>query len=172
MNKFFLSILVAFFLLIKIHSAAQEKCQLEVNQVDPITNMVVKRTIDYSIGKLFGQPLYFKAQCIGEKKYLKMRYFLYGNVEISDEEPIRLIFLDDSFLEIKPRKMPQRNSEGSLTTVSAMLIYDLDNNQARQLTSNRVKKIELRATNGESFEVEVRERFREYFIQMVQCVTL
>lgn len=163
-----LIILFSFFWSLNSHA----QCSLEVNQVDPVTNMVVKRTIDYSVGKLFGQPVYFKAQSIGEKRYLKIRYFMYRDLEISDELPLRFIFVDESYLDVQPRKAQNRSKEGNINVVSAMILYDISNEQAKQLIEKNVKRVELKTTTGDPLEIDVRERFRNTFSIILQCVTI
>ncbi len=148
-----------------------QNCALEVNQTDPVTGARVKRTEDVSVGKLNGQPLYFKAQCIGEKKFLKMRYFRYGNFTISDQLPMILTFNDNSTVEIKPRPLPKRQQESSsMTSVSSMLIYDIDNAQYQIIQQQPVKAISLKTESGDEVVTDIRERFRSVLREILKCV--
>jgi hypothetical protein len=148
-----------------------QNCVLEVNQTDPVTGAIVKRTEDVSVGKLNGQPLYFKAQSIGEKKFLKMRYYRYGGFTISDQLPMILTFTDNSTLEIKPRPLPKKQQESSgLTSVSSMLIYDIDKAQYDVIQKQPVKAISLKIESGDEVITDIRERFRPVLQQILKCV--
>ncbi|MDD2562928.1 MAG: hypothetical protein PHU27_01760 [Salinivirgaceae bacterium] len=150
-----------------------QKCNLEVNQVDPVTNAVIKRTADESVGRLNGQPLYFKAQCIGEKKYLKMRYYRYGDFTISEETPLIITFLDESTLEIMPRKSRRSQSaDETLTSVSSLMIFDIDKNQYTTISKQPIKQITVQTETNETIVTDIRERFRLVLQEILNCVEL
>jgi hypothetical protein len=167
--------ITAFFIFIGMtflpSQASAQNCNLEVNQTDPVTGAIIKRTEDVSVGKLNGQPLYFKAQSIGEKKFLKMRYYRYGDFTISDQLPMVLTFNDNSTLEIKPRPLPKKQQESSgLTSVSSMLIYDIDKAQYDVIQKQPVKAISLKIESGDEVITDIRERFRPVLQQILKCV--
>ncbi len=170
---FNLHTLITIGLLLAITSANAQNCALEVNQVDPITGVFVKRTEDLMVGRLNGQPLYFKAQCIGEKKYLKMRYSRYGNFIVSDKLPITFTFSDNSTLQIMPRPLPE-NEQGSSTiiSVSSMLIYDISPEQHSIIRQLPIKSIAVKTEKGDSIDIDIRERFRYVIQNILNCVDI
>jgi hypothetical protein len=168
-------IIVAFFIFVGVNllpvMAFSQNCALEVNQTDPVTGAIVKRTEDVSVGRLNSQPLYFKAQSIGQKKFLKMRYFRYGNFNISDQLPMVLTFNDNSTLEVNPRPLPKRQQESSnMTSVSSMLIYDIDDTQYQAIQQQPIKAITLKTESGDEVVTDIRERFRSILQQLLKCV--
>ena len=150
-----------------------QKCNLEINQIDPVTNSVIKRTEDISVGRLNGQPLYFKTQCIGEKKYLKIRYYNYGGFFISEEKPLIVTFTDNSTLELIPRQSGRKkNDVNDLTTVSSLLIFTISKEQSSALKKQPIMLITVNTENDEVVDTEIRERFRTVLQELINCVEL
>lgn len=150
--------------------AAAQRCNLDLDQRDPVTGAILKRTLDTIMGKLNGQPFYFKAQRIGDKRYLKMRYYRYGDFEISDSQPLQLVLLDGRQIGITPRDMPASQNEGSVTAVSSMLLFELPADVVKSLTSVPVRAIMFRTADGGDGAVEIRERFRGVIGLLLNCI--
>ncbi len=165
--------LITIGLLLITASINAQNCVLEVNQVDPITGVVVKRTEDLTVGRLNGQPLYFKAQCIGERKYLKMRYFRYGNFTVSDKLPIIFTFSDNSTLQLMPRPLPEsQQGSSTITSVSSMLIYDISPEQYNIIKKLPITSIAIKTEKGDDIDTDIRERFRYVIQNILNCVDI
>lgn len=149
-----------------------QNCLLEINQVDPVTNLVVKRTEDVAIGKLNGQALYFKAQCIGTKKYLKVRYYRYGNFALSDKLPMILVFQDGTSVDLIPRPLaaPNTGEQSNIVSVSSMLIFDISEQQYNTIIKNTIVSVSITTENGNSHHVDLRERYRQTIQTLLKCV--
>lgn len=166
--KIIFSIVVVLFL----HTANAQKCRYEIDQLDSKTEMQIKRTEPVEITRVNNQPLLMKAQCIGENKYLKVRYYKYNGFEIRDSEIFEIIFTDRSSIKLQPRKLPKKKSSGGFVTVSSLLIFDLSRDQYKQLLDKPVLELKYFVEGGGYVREEVRKRFQSDLQHIMQCVLL
>jgi hypothetical protein len=158
--------------LLFINYVNAQKCKYEIDQLDAKTELQIKRTEPIELVRVNNQPLLMKAQCIGEKKYLKVRYYQYNGFEIRDSEIFEIIFSDRSSVKLKPRKLPKKKATGGFVTVSSLLIFDLTNKEYKQLLENPVIEIKYYVEEGGYIRKEVRKRFQTDLQHIMKCVLL
>jgi len=162
---------VSFLIISQSITLEAQNCNYDVNEIEPGSGLLVKRTEDMAIGKLNNQPFYIKSQCIGDKKFLKIRYFCQNDFFIHDKEPMVLTFLDNSKLEIPPR--PNNKTEQTrtqFTKVSEMLIYDITQEQYNKIVAQQAKKITFKTWDNDFVDLELKDKFRLSLQQLLQCV--
>src|SRR6056297_463550 len=108
MKKYIAVILLTFTLFATTVKA--QKCRYERETIDAKTEMVIKRTEPVEITRVNDHPFYVKAQCIGQHKYLKARYYLHNGFKIRESEPLEIVFIDNSSVLLKAREMPEKRN--------------------------------------------------------------
>lgn len=116
-----------------------QKCQFEKNEVDGLTEMTIKRTTQQLLLRVNNDPVYFKAQCIGNNRYLKMYYFTHGNFSFREEREIKLVTTLKHEVVLFPREATTDNSKvKDLYNVRSMIVYKLSAEQYQLLTENGI----------------------------------
>jgi hypothetical protein len=165
-------IIISSIVLLLLNNTYAQKCRYEVDQIDSKTEMLIKRTEPVEIARVNNQPLLMKAQCIGENKYLKVRYYRYNGFEIRDSEIFEIIFADRSSIKLQPRELPKKKSSGDFVTVSSLLIFDLTRDQYKQLLDKPVIELKYYVEGGGYVREEVRKRFQSDLQHIMQCILL
>ena len=136
MNKI---LFIALFSIISLSTYAQ-KCSYEKDKIDENTQLVIRRTTPITLCKVNGHPFIFKSQQIGERKYLKLRYYIYNNFSIIEGSKFIFYFENGNKLMIDPleiKKKPNTNQNG-IATVSSMIVYQLDNDNFKAKLVNLI----------------------------------
>jgi hypothetical protein len=160
--------LMAFLLLVQ-YSGFSQKCHYEVNDVDAFTQMPIKRTNPEAICRINNYPVYVKAQCIGEHKYLKLRYYKYNDFVFQENEPIIFLLSNHEQVELTPRNMPERTVSGGIEDVSALLVYKLSPEQFEKLLSLSVVKFKYPVSTG-YMEKEIKGKKQLRISKILRCV--
>ncbi|MCK5822884.1 MAG: hypothetical protein KAG95_02710 [Bacteroidales bacterium] len=135
-------IIILFF--ISTFAFSQKKCKYEKNEIDALTDLRIIRTIPVSICRVNGQPFYFKAQTIGNRKYLKLKYFRYNNYKIKDNSELIFTLPNYRTVTLKPRTVKKdttKEENSNFMSVSSMIIYRLTNEQYKTLVENPVTNV-------------------------------
>lgn len=149
-----------------------QNCTYDVNLIDPSTGATVKRTTDLAIGKINRQPFYIKAQCIGNNKYLKIRYYCYDDFYISDKECMKFTFVDGTCVELTPRPIDGESESVNISKISTMLIYPVNDRQLNQIIAQPIERIDIQTIQGDIEGFEIKERQQTVIKQMLDCVTI
>lgn len=167
-----LKFIISLTIVLIFNSVSAQKCRYEINHLDAKTELQVKRTEPIEIAKVNNQPLLMKAQCIGPNKYLKVRYYRYNGFEIKDSEIFEIIFTDRTSVKLKPRELPKKKSNGGFVTVSSLLIFDLSQDEFKQLIDKPVAEIKYFVEGGGYIREEVRKRYQFDIQHIMNCVLL
>lgn len=150
-----------------------QKCRYEIDRIDAITELVIKRTEPIQITELNGQPLFIKGQCIGDKKYLKVRYYRYNGFTIQEMLPLEILFADNTSISLIPRNMPKKpESLSGFVKISSLLIYNLTTEQFIQLLEKPVAQISYHIDGGGKIDKEIRKRYQADLQYIMRCVHL
>lgn len=143
-------ILILVITLTCLHSISNaQKCRLEKNDVDALTEMVIKRTAQELLLRINNEPVYFKAQCIGPNKYLKLSYYTHGNFSFNEEREIKLITTLNDEIVLHPRVAPKDTSKtDDLYNVRSLIVYKLSQEQHTKLKANGVIAFKYFVTTG------------------------
>lgn len=149
MTPFSKSTLILLITLSSFSICKAQKCKLEKNEVDALTELAIKRTSQELVMRINNEPIYFKAQSIGNNKYLKLIYFTYGNFTFNEEREIRLITTLNDEVTLFPRITPKDTTKtDDLYNVRSILIYKLSSDQYATLTANGITGFKYFVTTG------------------------
>lgn len=150
-----------------------QRCSYEKNKIDPATKLEVKRTRYSEITRINNHPLYVKGQCIGARKYLKIRYYIKPGSNIDDMKPLKITFKDNSFVLLNALPITTGPSlNNPLTKISSLLIYKLTKEQYSLLINNNIKQLEIQTTNGITLTKTLRKRFEDKIKKIMLCILL
>lgn len=161
-----------FLFVLFLNQGTAQKCRYEKNEIDAVTEMVVKRTEPAEITEVNDQPLFMKAQCIGEHKYLKVRYYRYNSFTIDASHPFEIIFDDQTSVELQARDMPEAEDSGSFMKVSSLLIFNLTKDQYQKLMNKPAVQIKYFIEGGGYIRKDIRRRYQEDIQHILRCVLL
>lgn len=165
---FMLGILVLTFLLQSNINA--QKCNYEVNEVDGLLEVPIKRTVSEMICRINNQPLYMKAQCIGTNKYLKLRYYKDSDLSIQENREISFVLPNDEEVILYPRPMPVDSTEvNDMVNVSSMLVYKLSAEQYEILKNTPVTIFKYYRVSG-FIEKEIKASRQATLMDLLRCV--
>lgn len=169
MTKNFFIIITLLFISTSVFS--QKKCKYEENEIDALTELKILRTIPVSICRVNGQPLYFKAQSIGDRKYLKLRYYRYNGFKIRDNTDLIFTLPNKSIVTLHPRvvKKDTTRQESSFMTVSSMIIYRLTAEQYKTLTTYPVTSVKYFVNTG-FITKSIKEKRQNRIQKILKCV--
>ncbi len=147
-----------------------QKCKLEKDEIDAITEKVIKRTESEVLLRLNNSPVYVKAQCIGEYKYLKIKYIKYNEFYILDDREIAFKLPSNEEVILYPRPLPQDTAQtDEMLGVTALLIYKLSPEQYQILTTNPVVEFKYYITTGWMSE-EISTNKQNVIKDLLRCV--
>lgn len=147
-----------------------QKCEYERDEIDALTEMVVKRTAPQMLFRLNNNPVNIKAQCIGRNKYLKISYFKYNGFDIEEDREIALILSSGEEVVLFPRAMPQDTAQtDSYLDVTSLLIYKLSADQYNILTDKPVVAFKYYMETGWVSE-SLKESRQNVIKDLLRCV--
>ena len=147
-----------------------QKCSLEKNEIDALTEFVIKRTAPEMILRLNGQPLYVKAQCIGPHKYLKILFYKYNDFSFEEDREIGLVLSNNDEIILYPRQVPVDSTKMDvMADVNALLVYKLSNNQYETLCQNTVIKFKYYLVSG-FVEEPIKSSKQSKIMDVLKCV--
>ncbi len=147
-----------------------QKCRYEKNEIDAITEKTIKLTEPEVLLRLDNSPVYVKAQCIGEYKYLKLKYIKYGDFYIVDDREIALTLQNNQEVVLFPRPMPQDTAKtDDILSVTAMLVYKLSSEQYHLLSNFPVKEFKYYMSTGWVSE-EISSSKQSIIMDLLRCV--
>ncbi len=167
--KAFLVIILLNFLFFQAN--AQKACKYEKNEIDAITELKIRITQQIQICKVNNAPFLIKAQSIGDRRYLKIRYYRYDNFSILPNTDFTFTFADNSSLDISPRetKTDTANTDNSFTAISSMIVLPLSEQQFYKLLHFSVTKIKYYIPGGYEFK-DIKESKQEDLKQILSCI--
>lgn len=166
MNKFFL----VSFLIVPFLSMGQ-KCNYEKDKIDENTNLIIKRTSSVTLCKVNGQPFSFKSQQIGDRKYLKLRYFKYNNFSIIEGSKLIFYTLNNDKIMIEPleiKKKPNTSNNGFSTT-SSLIVFQLEKDEFNFLLENPVIEIGFYSNTG-IMKKEIKSKQQSDIQYLLECI--
>jgi len=167
-----IQITLFFFIIISFNQGLAQKCRYGKIEIDAVTEMVVKRTEPVEVTEVNDQPLFMKAQCIGENKYLKVRYYRYNSFTINASEPFEIIFNDQTSVKLQARDMPEAESSGGFMKVSSLLIFNLSKEQYQMLLDKPAVQIKYFIDGGGYIRKDIRKRYQGDIQYIMRCILL
>ncbi|MCK9205744.1 MAG: hypothetical protein M0P66_01405 [Salinivirgaceae bacterium] len=135
-------------MIISVHGTAQE-CEYEKNEIDALTELVVKRTVPEILLRINGQPVYIKGQSIGTNKYLKVQYYKYSNYVIQEDREVAFVLSNDEEVTLFPRPMPVDSTKmNDYSDLSTLLIFKLNDEQFQKLKSTPIVLFKYHLISG------------------------
>ncbi len=162
---------VSFFVIILLSVKAEaQKCNLEKNEIDALTELVIKRTAPEMLMRVKGQPLYVKAQCIGTNKYLKIVFYKYNNFSFQEQREVGFKLSNKEELLLYPRQMSVDSTKmDDLADVYSLLIYKLSDDQYKKLTQYPAVKFKYYLISG--FVTEpIKDKNQGKIMGVLKCV--
>lgn len=150
---------------------AQKACKYEKDEIDAITELKVRITQQIQLCKVNNAPFLIKAQSIGDRRYLKIRYYRYDNFSILPNTDFTFTFSDNTTLEVTPRetKTDTANTDNSFTAISSMIILPLSEQQFYKLLHFPVTKMKYYIPGGYEFK-DIKESKQEDLKQILSCI--
>ena len=166
-----ISYLIFFFIVTSFSVKVKaQKCGFEKNEIDALTELVVKRTAPSMLLRIEGQPLYVKAQCIGTNKYLKIVFYRYNDFSFQENREVGFLLSNKEDLLLYPRQMSVDSAKmDNVINVSSLLIYKLSDNQYQKLTQFPVIKFKYYLTTG-FVEVPIKTKKQGKVMEVLRCV--
>jgi len=147
-----------------------QKCSYEKNEIDALTELVVKRTAPSMITRINGQPLYAKAQSIGDNKYLKLVFYKYNDFSFKEEREVGFVLSNNEEILLYPRLVPVDSTKmDQLPDVKSLIIYKLTDDQYEKLAQTPVAKFKYYLTSG-FVEVPIKSSKQGNVMQVLRCV--
>lgn len=147
-----------------------QKCNYEKNEIDGLLEVPIKRTGPQKLCRINNQPVYVKAQCIGDNKYLKIMYYKYDGFHIQEDREISFILPSNDEIILFPREMPVDSTKvDDLTDLSSLLIYKLSAEQYQILKDVPVVKFKYFIVSG-FIEKEIKAGNQANVMQVLRCV--
>lgn len=166
--------IILFFICYLFFSSQQtiqaQKCNLEKDEIDALTELAVKRTAPEMLLRINGQPLYVKAQCIGSNKYLKILFLKYNDFSFKEDREVGIIMSDNEELILYPRQRSVDSSKiDDRRNATSLLIYKLSDMQYKILTQNSVVKFKYFVGTG-FVEESIKSSNQDKIMKVLKCV--
>ncbi len=163
-------ILIFFMTILSSVDGFSQKCSYEKNEIDALTELQVKRTTPSLLLRINGQPLYVKAQCIGDNKYLKLLFYHYNDFSFQEDREISFILSNNEEIILYPRVMPVDSSKiDDITNVNSLLIYKLTSDQFQKLLNTPVTQFKYFIASGFLTE-PVKGSKQNKVMEVLRCV--
>lgn len=170
LNKTLAKLGLSIIFMIIFSGVSAQKCNYEKNEIDALTELVVKRTEPQLLCRINGQPLFAKAQCIGTNKYLKLVFYKFNDYSFQEDREVGFRLSNNEELLIYPRVMPVDSSKmDDLANVNSLLVYKLTSEQYEQLKIYPVKKFKYFVTSG-FIEETIAEKRQHTIINVLKCI--
>ncbi|MBE9469024.1 MAG: hypothetical protein IMY72_11995 [Bacteroidetes bacterium] len=163
--------LIIILIFISISAFSQKKCKYEKNAIDALTELRIIRTVPVSICRVNGQPFYFKAQTIGDRKYLKLKYFRYNDFKIKDNTELTFTLSNYTNITLTPRKVKKDTTEqeSNFMTVSSMIIYQLTDEQYKTLIKYPITSVKYFIDTG-FITKSIKENKQNKIQKILKCI--
>lgn len=140
---------ILLFVFLNLSSGFSQNCIYEKNEIDAITELVVKRTAPEILLRINGQPVYIKGQSIGTNKYLKIQYYKYSNYVIQEDREVAFVLSNNEEVTLYPRPMPVDSTKmNDYSDLSSLLIFKLNDEQFEKLTSAPIVTFKYHLISG------------------------
>lgn len=164
------SSVILFIIFSMVNPAIAQKCNYEKNEIDGLLEVPIKRTVSSKLCRIENQPVFVKAQCIGDNKYLKIRYFKYDGFTIQTDREIGFVLPSEDEILLFPRVMPVDSSQmDGILDVSTLVIYKLSSDQYEILKDVPVIKFKYYITSG-FMEKEIKAANQTKVMEVLRCV--
>lgn len=162
-------ILIGFLALSSITFA--QNCKLEINDIDPRTKLKIIRTEFEQLDRINSNPLLVKAQAVGDKKFLKIRYYRYNNFEIRSGSEMEFMLSNNKVVTLQPFINPADTApdENSFMTVSSLIIYPIEDDAFKLLTTYDVVKIKYYVAQGYQYS-EIKTKRQSVIREVLNCI--
>lgn len=152
-------------------SSFGQKCVLEIDDVDPRTKLPIKRTEDYMLFRLNNNPFTVKGQSVGDKRFLKFRYYMYNSYKIEIGSDLVLTLTDHSTINLTPRIMPSDTveNEGGFMKVSGLLIFPIPKKTFNLLKDSDVISIRFYVDQGHITK-EIKDKKQSVIRNILRCI--
>ncbi len=150
--------------------ATAQNCQYEKEFTDDNTGKKVKITVQVVLARLNNNPLYFKAQSIGDdRRFLKMRYYKYNDFYFRDDREVILFLTNGEQVVLNPRVNPNESKESKLQTISSMVIYPLTEEQFSKLRNHPVKNFRYYVATG-FVDLPIKDNKQDQLMKILKCI--
>jgi hypothetical protein len=147
-----------------------QKCNYEKNEIDALTELIVKRTDPYLFTRINGQPLYAKAQCIGTNKYLKLLFYTFNDFSFQEQREVGFVLSNNEEIMVYPRVMPVDSAKmDEITSTNSLLIYKLNEAQFQKLLNYPVVKFKYFLISG-FIEEPIKPAKQGVVMDVLRCV--
>jgi hypothetical protein len=165
-----LAVLVFMFCAVVSLPLMAQKCNFEKNEIDALTELVVKRTPPELLVRIKGQPLYAKAQCIGTHKYLKLLFYKYNDFTFREQREVGFVLSNEEEVILYPRQMPADSTKmDQLVEANSLLIYKLNDDQYQNLLQYPIVKFKYYLVSG-FVEVPVKSSKQGKVMDVLRCL--
>ena len=166
MNKILLVLLI----LLPIISLSQ-KCNYEKDKIDENSNLIVKRTSSVTLCKVNNYPFNIKSQQIGERKYLKLRYFKYNNFSITEGSKLIFYTENNGKIMIDPLEIKKKKTESSagFATTSSLIVFQLTNDEFNFLIDYPIIEIGFYSNTGIT-KKEIKAKQQNVIQNLLKCI--
>lgn len=148
-----------------------QNCKLEINDIDPRTKLRIVRTEFEQLDRINSNPLMVKAQAVGDKKFLKIRYYKYNNFEIRSGSELELILSNNKTVTLQPFINPADTvpDQNSFMTVSSLIIYPMEDDAFQQLSTYDVIKLKYYVAQGYQYS-EIKDKRQSVIRELLNCI--
>jgi len=147
-----------------------QKCNYEKNEIDGLTELIIKRTAPVLLTRIEGQPLYAKGQCIGQNKYLKLIFYKYNGFSFQEQREIGFILSNNEEIVLYPRQMPVDSTKmDDITNVTTLIVYKLSGEQYKLLTEYPVIQFKYYVTSG-FVPVDIKSSKQMNILHVLRCI--
>ena len=164
-------ILILFLSIITFSGLAQS-CKLEIDKVDPRSNLRIVRTEYEHLVRVNNNPFLIKAQAVGDQKFLKIKYYNYNGFEIKSGSNIEFILLNNEIVSLDPYTNngdEQEKEENGNIVVSTLLIFPLDATEYDKLVNNNISKLRFFIEEG-YINKEIKDKKQGTLRSVLRCI--
>jgi hypothetical protein len=153
-----------------LNDALAQKCNYEKNEIDALTELLVKRTAPAMLLRINGQPLYAKAQCIGDNKYLKLLFYKFNDYSFQEDREVTFVLSNNEEITLYPRLIPVDTAKmDDIMNVNALLVYKLTPEQFQKLNQTPVIQFKYYLISG--FVTEpIKGSKQQKIMEVLRCV--
>lgn len=150
--------------------ARGQKCNYEKNEIDALTELLVKRTGPAMLLRINGQPMYAKGQSIGENKYLKLLFYKYNDFSFQETREVGFVLSNEEEILLYPRQMPVDTAKMDETIeINSLLVYKLTSEQYQKLMEYPVTSFKYYLISGFITE-PIKGSKQEKLKEVLRCV--
>lgn len=163
-------LLIFLYLIANHNNSFAQKCNYEKNEIDGLLEVPIKLTGPYKLCRLENQPIYFKAQCIGDNKYIKIRYYNYDSFTLQKDREIGFVLPSEDELILFPRLAPVDSTKMvDYLDITTTVVYKLSNEQYEILKDVPIIKFKYYITSG-FMEKDIKPVNQTKLMEALRCV--